>query len=343
VCHKTLDPVASCFQDYYAFEGTYGRRKGGWYEDMFEAGFEGEKMPPGERWRSLQWLGEQTAKDPRFAVAMVEHVYYILTGRKVLLAPKDLDDSLYTAKRRAYQEQRKRIEAIADRFVKSGFNLKVAFKEWVVTDFYRADGVATAIDDPGRRAELDDVGIYRMLSPEQVERKIGAIFGQRWNRLHDQLAVLYGGIDSKEVTERAADPSGAMGAIQRNMSDDVACKHTLRDFALPAEKRRLFPGIEPDVVPGSAEADAKIKKSIARLHELVLGRDDAVDSDEVSRTFELFAGIVADAHGQKGREKQEAYTCRTNVPNAPGDPDYTIRAWRGVLTYLLRRPEFLYE
>ena len=25
------------------------------------------------------------------------------------------------------------------------------------------------------------------------------------------------------------------------------------------------------------------------------------------------------------------------------DPSYTIRAWRGVLTYLLRRPEFLYE
>src|SRR6185503_18200242 len=65
VCHKTLDPVASLFQDFYEFEGVYGRRKGGWYQDMFQAGFEGEKMPPEERWRSLQWLGERTAKDPR--------------------------------------------------------------------------------------------------------------------------------------------------------------------------------------------------------------------------------------------------------------------------------------
>ena len=28
---------------------------------------------------------------------------------------------------------------------------------------------------------------------------------------------------------------------------------------------------------------------------------------------------------------------------APKDPDYTIRAWRGVVTYLLRQHEFLYE
>ncbi len=344
VCHKTIDPVAGCFQDYYAFEGVYGRRKEGWYKDMFDTGFEGEKLEPAERWRALQWLGARTAKDPRFAVAMVEHVYYLLTGRKVLLAPKDLDDPLYAAKRRAYQEQRRQVEAIAERFTKAGFNLKNAFTDWIASDFYRADGVATALDNPQRRAELDDIGIYRMLAPEQVERKVKAIFGQPWGRLHDQLAVLYGGIDSKEVTERAADPSGAMGAIQRSMSDDVACRHTLRDFALKPAERRLFPGIEPSVLPGSsAEADAAIRRAIVHLHELVLGRHDGADSDEVTRTFDLFAGIVADAKAAKGIDKTEIYTCRANVPDAPNDPHYTIRAWRGVLTYLLRRPEFLYE
>jgi hypothetical protein len=344
VCHKTVDPVAGCFQDYYAFEGVYGRRKGGWYTDMFEAGFEGEKMPQGERWRALQWLGERTAKDPRFAVAMVEHVYYILTGRKVLQAPKELDDPLYAAKRRAYQEQRKQVEAIAERFAKTGFKLKNVFKDWIVSDFYRADGVATSLDDPQRRAELDDVGVVRMLSPEQVERKINAIFGQPWGKLREQLSILYGGIDSQEVTERAADPSGAMGAIQRIMANDVACRHTLRDFALEPSQRRLFPDIEPSVLPeSSAEADAQIRRAIVHLHDLILGRSDAADSDEVTRTFELFAGIVADAKTQKGLEKVEAYTCRANVPNAPPDRDYTIRAWRAVVTYLLRRQEFLYE
>jgi hypothetical protein len=343
VCHKTIDPVAGLFQDYYAFEGVYGRRKGGWYDDMFPAGFEGEKLEAKERWRALQWLGERTAKDPRFAVAMVEHVYYALTGRKTLLAPKDLDDPLYPAKRRAYQEQRRQVEAIADRFSKSNFNLKGVFKDWIVSDFYRADGISVALDNPQRKAELEDIGIVRMLAPEQVERKVAAIFGQPWGKLRDQLAILYGGIDSKEVTERATDPSGAMGAIQRILANDVACKHTLRDFALKASERRLFPGIEPNVLPGLPEADRQIRKAIAHLHELVLGREDAVDSKEVTRTFELFAGILADAKLQKGIENRETYNCRSNVPDAPNDPHYTIRAWRAVVTYLLRRPEFLYE
>src|SRR5260370_37313806 len=102
---------------------------------MFPVGFEEEKMEPGQRWRALQWLGERTAKDPRFAVALVEHGYYVLTGRKVLLAPKDLDDPLYAARRRAYQEQRRQTEPIAERFTKSGFNLQGGFKDWIVSQF----------------------------------------------------------------------------------------------------------------------------------------------------------------------------------------------------------------
>lgn len=344
VCHKVIDPVAGLFQDYYKLEQVYGRRKEGWYKDMFGAGLEGEELPDEERWRALQWLGERTAKDPRFATTMVEHVYYILTGRKVLLPPKELDDPLFAAKRRAYQQQRCEIEAIAARFAETNFNLKSVFKDWAASDFYRADGLATAAASPERRVELDDIGLVRMLAPEQIERKVAAIFGQRWGRMEGPLEMLYGGIDSQEVTERAADPSGAMGAIQRTLANDVACKHVLRDFARDPAERRLFPGIEPDVVPGdSPEADAAIRGAIVHLHALVLGQHDAADSPEVDRTFALFAGIVNDAREHKGLEKREAYHCRHDVPDAPDDPEYTIRAWRGVVTYLLRRHEFLYE
>jgi hypothetical protein len=344
VCHKTIDPVAGLFQDYWKFEGVYGRRKGGWFKDMFGPGYEGEDLPADQRWRALQWLGERTAKDPRFAVAMVEHAYYILTGRKVLHAPKDLDDPLFAARRRAYQEQRKQVEVIAVRFAQNGFNLKGVFKDWASSDFYRADGVASAEADPARRAELDDIGLVRMLAPEQIERKLAAIFGQPWGHLNDQLAMLYGGIDSKEVTERAADPSGAMGAIQRILANDVACKQTALDFSRPAIERLLFPEIEPDVVPGSSpEADAKIRRAIVHLHERVLGRSDGPDSPEVQRTYALFAGIVADAAQHKGVEPVEIYSCRQGLDAPVPDPKYTVRAWRAVVTYLLRRYEFLYE
>ena len=311
---------------------------------MFSAGFEGEELPEAERWRALQWLGERTAKDPRFATTMVEHVYYVLTGRKVLQPPKDLDDPLYVAKRRAYDEQRCVVREIAAHFAATHFNLKSVFKDWAISEFYRADGLTTAAADPGRRAELDDLGVVRMLSPEQLERKVGAVFGKKWGRLEGELAMLYGGIDSQEVTERATDPSGAMGAIQRSLANDVACKHTLRDFARAKEERLLFPGIDPEMLPGaSAETDAAIRRAIVHLHSLVLGRKDAAESAEVDRTFALWAGIVKDASEQKELEKIEVYHCRHHVENAPPDLKYTIRAWRGVLTYLLRRPEFLYE
>jgi len=345
VCHKTLDPVAGMFQDFWKFadEGVYGKRKGGWFKDMFASGFEGEDMPAGERWRSLQWLGERTAKDPRFAIAMTEHVYYILTGRKVLLPPKDLEDPLFSAKLRAYSEQRRQTEAIAVRFTKTGFNLKTVFKDWIASEFYQADGLATAAKDSCRRAELDDTGIVRMLSPEQMERKLAAVFGEKWGRLNGEMAMLYGGIDSKEVTDRATDPGGAMGAIQRILSNDVACRSVARDFARPIGERRLFPGIEPNVIPGaSPHGDKAIEKAIAILHEKILGRYDAVDSTEVKRTFKLFAGIVADANEQEGLDKRENYSCRQGGA-LTDDPNYTIRAWRGVVTYLLRRSEFLYE
>jgi hypothetical protein len=344
VCHKTIDPVAGLFQDYWKFEGVYGRRKGGWFKDMFSAGFEGEDLPADQRWRALQWLGERTVKDPRFAVAMVEHAYYILTGRKVLQPPKDLDDPLFTARRRAYQEQRKLVESIAVRFAANGFNLKSVIKDWIASDFYRADGIAAAAANPQRRAELDDIGLVRMLAPEQLDRKVTAVFGRAWGRMDEQLTMLYGGIDSKEVTERGTDPSGAMGAIQRILANDVACRQTALDFSRPQPDRRLFRFVEPDVIPGeSTEADAKIRRQIAFLHERILGRYDAADSVEVDRTYRLFSGIVADAAATKGIEAQENYACRRELATPLSDTKYTVRAWRAVVTYLLRRPEFLYE
>ena len=89
----------------------------------------------------------------------------------------------------------------------------------------------------------------------------------------------------------------------------------------------------------------RIRRSdaIVHLHQLVLGRAETPASAEVQRTFELFAGILADAQERKGIDKLENYSCRAAANERAPDPHYTVRAWRGVVTYLLRRPEFLYE
>jgi hypothetical protein len=206
ICHKTIDPVAGLFQD-FNFQGELGPRKEGWYEDMFPSGFEGEDLPAGERWRAVQWLAERTVRDARFPLAMVEHVYFILLGRKALQPPEDIDDPAFGGKRRAYLEQRRMIQAVAARLTASNFNLKEAFKAIVSTEFYRADGVVSATEHPQRLAELDDVGVVRLITPEQMERKLHAIFGKRWGRFQEEFKILYGGIDSithRDRTKRRA-------------------------------------------------------------------------------------------------------------------------------------------
>jgi len=344
ICHKTVDPIAGLFQDYQTTENDYGPRKEGWFTDMFGPGSEGVDLPETERWRVIPWLAEQTAKDPRFAVAMVEHVWYIMTGRRPLLPPQDIDDPFFASKRRAYREQRDEIESIARKFASNGFNLKHVFKALAASPFYRVDGLATQAKHPRRQAELDDLGIVRLLGPEQLERKIAAIFGKRWGRLNEETAILYGGIDSKEITERIADPSGAIGAIQRMMANDVSCKNVPADFAKSAGERSLFPKVELDVLPGvSDEKDQQIREAIVYLHERLLGRLDKPDSPQVALTFDLFAGIIADAKQTAKLEKVDSYYCKVQGEQRMKDEHYTLRAWRGVVTYLLRQQEFLYE
>lgn len=342
VCHKTIDPVAGIFQD-FNFQGELGPRKEGWYQDMFPAGFEGEVLPAEERWRATQWLAERTVQDPRFANAMVEHVYFILVGRKVLQPPEDIEDPSFGAKRRAYLEQRKMIRAVAARFKSSNWSLKEAFKAMIATDFYRADSIATSMEQPQRQAELEDVGLVRLITPEQLDRKIHAIFGKPWGRFQEEYKILYGGIDSITVTERNADPSGAMGAIQRIMANDVACSNVGLDFHRPVNERKLFTGIEPSVVPGDEEANQSIRRTIIELHEKILGLTLQSDHPEVNRVFDLFCNIIDDAKALPHFEPRETYFCGGREDFRVEDPHYTVRAWRAVVTYLLRQHAFLYE
>ena len=342
VCHKTIDPVAGIFQD-FDFEGGVAPRKDGWYTDMFTSGFEGEDLPATERWRAPQWLAERAIKDPRFPIAMVEHVYYILMGRKVLQPPEDIDDPAFGGHRRAYLEQRRMIKDAAAKFAASGFNLKTAFKTIIATNFYRADGLATVAKHPQRQAELDDLGIVRLVTPEQMERKLDAVFGKRWGRFEEAYKILYGGIDSITVTERNAEPSGAMGAIQRMMANEMACINVGRDFHRPAAERILFDSIEASVVPGDDASNQNIRKTIVRLHDKLLGQQRALDHPEIERTFQLFTGIINDAKAQPNYEPRETYFCGGREDFHVDDPHYTVRAWRGVVTYLLRQHEFLYE
>lgn len=345
VCHRSVDPVAGLFQDFND-KGHLEPRREGWYEDMFAPGWDGEDLPEEDRWRALPWLGERVARDPRFPIAMSEHIYYLMMGRRVMAPPMDIEDPLFISKRRGYREQRRVVAEVAEVLVESGFNFKAALKAFIGSDLYRVDGLATAASDPEREAELEDVGLVRLLTPEQLERKITAVFGKPWGRLthrESKFKILYGGIDSKSVTERMTEPSGAMGAIQRIMANDVACQNVAADFAKPAQERFLFPHVKTSDTPAEGEeAIARIRANIRHLHKRLLGRDVADDDRDAIRTYELFADIVADA-SERQFDKRGSYFCERVEEKYINDPVYAVRAWRGVVTYLLRQHEFLYE
>ena len=261
-----------------------------------------------------------------------------------LRPPQDIEDPLFTPRRRAYKMQRQEIAEVSKRFAKANFNLKVIFKELAKSPCYRADGLKAVVEHPHRKAELHDLGVTRLLAPEQLERKIEALFGKHWGQVESKMKILYGGINSQTVTERLTEPSGAMGAIQRIMANDVSCKHVTPDFALKPSERRLFPKIEKDVVPDSSPAnDLKIRKAIVHLRGHLLDQHEPIDHPEVERTFKLFSAVVAEAAKRKGIDKRETYHCGRIDGKLVADPHYTLRAWRAVITYLLRHPGFLYE
>jgi hypothetical protein len=57
----------------------------------------------------------------------------------------------------------------------------------------------------------------------------------------------------------------------------------------------------------------------------------------------LFRGVIADAKARGNIEPRETYFCGGREEFRMDDPHYTVRAWRAVVSYLLRQQDFLYE
>ena len=107
-----------------------------------------------------------------------------------------------------------------------------------------------------------------MLTPEELSRKTAAITGVEWGRtipssmscwpecerqtsaLTDEYRLLYGGIDSDGITERALDLTSVMAAVARTHAIQMSCPIVMRElYLLPDADRRLFSGIDKNVTP----------------------------------------------------------------------------------------------
>ncbi|MEZ4449416.1 MAG: DUF1588 domain-containing protein [Nannocystaceae bacterium] len=368
VCHKMIDPIAGAFQKFDDYDQSRLVPDREWYPEMFAPGYGNEVMTSDQYGMALQWLAERVVADPRFALGTVYTLYRALTGQEPLAYPAD-DDPDFKDRVAAWQSQDAYFQGVVADFVADNYNVKTAIAGIVLSPYFRganADGELSA----GEKIRLSAVGGGRLSTPELLSRKIEATTGVRWIRgwdLNEQLLtdynLLYGGIDSDTITMRLPNMSGLMAAVAARMANEVACAVTAYEFTRPADARLLFPMVTLDHLPEGDSGDAvpgaidDIKSNIQHLHRRILGEALEIDDPEIERTYQLFYDLWKAGYQnvQSGVENEWLeWQCQGRVdPNTNVDlPEsekintdgkYTIRAWMGVMIYLLSDYRFLYE
>ncbi len=363
ICHLAVDPIAGVFRNY---EGDGARYPGPVPEDTFPAGFEltsdddqtvpvgerdwsGGRLPADREFDALRWLGERTVEDPRFSATMVRHLYGLVLGRPALSPPVGELTPESEGAFRAYEAQQQALAEFREVFVASSYSVKAVVKAIVLSAFYRARYQAEASD------ELDamrfDLGSAQLMTPEQLHRKIVAIFGDSFQTFpayedalldYSQYRILYGGIDSTTVTERIRDPNGIMAGIQQLVANTVSCRQASREFDRPASERRLLGGVELSTFDEGHEQE--LREALVHLHERVIGERLEPDDPAITLSYDLFRQVRS-----RGVEELD----QGNVALALGrpceagsvteDPDYVVRAWAAVLNYQMQSFEFLYQ
>ena len=279
-----------------------------WYRDMRSPGFASELAPGSDN--SVQWLAQRIVADERFAEATVKFWWPAIMGSEVAEPPEDEGDADFEGLLLAANAQDAEVTRLADGF-RQGFhgrtphNLKDLLIEMVLSKWFRADAVEDA--DPVRQVALREAGARRQLTPEELSRKTGALTGFEWGRLIGlgcwpecerrpsaltrEYRLLYGGIDSDGITQRARDVTSVMAGVARRHAVQVSCPVVMRElYLLPDARRRLLAGIDQHVTP--SEGSDRIRSKLVELYDKLLGVQVTPHSPDVEAAYRLFADVV---------------------------------------------------
>ena len=413
-CHQTMDPFAGAFQnwgdqghfkdndgehslpDTYVFGGQF-QMGDTWYRDNLAPGFNGTAMPTvGDAYKEingyvdgLQWLAQHMVSDDRFATGTIKFWYPTVFGLQPLNPPTETSDADFQAKSNAYQGQQTLINELAEDFRGDNLNLKSLFADMAMSPLFRATGADDLSAE--RQQELHHVGFGRLLTPEQLSRKVTALLGQKWSPSWNPEASyftedyyqFYGGINSDDIAVRATELNSLMARVVLRFANEIACGLILDEMNTPAMDRLLFPLVEGETVPASHSEFANISNSaevideaaivanIQHLHEYLLGEELPSTNDEIQQTLALFTALWQQrmdgtysnflySDDDQTPEPDEFCTIdwdalnwdnidwnnRADIKDHIGhyyNPEQTIRAWTGVLVYLLTDYRFIYH
>ncbi len=379
VCHGVIDPLAGAFHSFNA-QGVYNPESV-WFNDMMPPGFGSQEVPYEQFPIALPWAAARIANDDRFALATTFNLYRALTGQKPLLAPDHPEAQSFQRDFDEYLVQYQEFSVVAEAFRAANYDLKALVAMLVKTPYFRAKN-ATATDSDALDA-VRELGSAQLLSPELLHRKVRATLGIPWrpNAFNefdsgnpfdyllrsDQYRLLYGGIDSNDVTVRITAPNGVMANVAERMANEMACKAVPLDFQKPREERLLFTEVDADFMPEDVngfeitEAKNAILQQIANLHLRLLGEDLGTSDPEIERAYQLFVETWREGNQALSQEPvpegwspflpwpcqvNEDYWSRVDLPAEEildRDENYTIRAWMAVVSYMLGDYQFLYE
>lgn len=370
-CHQTLDPVAGAFQ---AWDDQGHKVTREWYKDMFATGFRGTPFTAKEQRTKdgVRWLAEKVVEQRGFINATVRTVFTGLTGRQPLTLPPDIESPEGQVAFAAYNAQQSVLAEIGDRFKASNYNFKVIVKNVILTPYFRAVNVSST-EAPERDATYAGVGMGRLLTPEQLNRKIkttlalerywgepGRLAPTEFLTDSDEYLLYYGGIDSISTTTRITEPNGISVNIARRMANELSCQIVPLELSLAKSQRALFPRVTATTSPiDAAGAElagaADVKANIQYLMQRVWGRRVGLDDNDLLEIYGLFTDTITE-----GRANIAAGTESVDLPNEcrgtrnhwtredvknglTKDPEYLVRGWMAVLSFMLADYEFLYE
>lgn len=380
VCHTVIDPIAGLFKNWNG-QGRFLPQQG-WYDEMRPPGYESLTLPASDDAAPLRWLAKQIAQDPRFVSAVVRQVYEMVVGQPPASLPSEEDESLTPAEEAArvavYKAQQEDFAQMGKDFAASKQNYRQLVASMVASRWFRAARLASPpkSDTPQgvlRAAELALLPGTRLLTPEQLDRKITGTLGVPWKGEYDKRSYLlhkdeyqtfYGGIDSDGVTRRIRDPNGLMAAVQLRMANEMACKAVPFDLARPVAERKLFPYVQLSYVPIDAngfevpQAKAAVRDNLRHLGWALFGQRWQDGNPELEAWFQFFIEVLQGGRAALAAGTEPAtlqyWQCRAvsdPLSGAPlpqkdqitADPNYVLRAWLAVATAMLSDGKFLYD
>jgi hypothetical protein len=196
-------------------------------------------------------------------------------------------------------------------FIESGLNMKTLFAE-VAKDFaYRSTEVGDGTEANRKMVTTDMLG-------SQIEDLTGFLFSSGDIPILETdaggLRTLAGGIDGQNVTRPATSPMTTLVLVQERYAQ-AAANHVVTHDRDNPDTARLFTLIDFHETPENARED--MAEQIQSLHLRLFGHHIELDGPEVDANLELWADL---------------YEVSLTIEDA----------WAGLLTVLLRDPDFLF-